>query len=49
MTVAAIITDDHLALQKAFDPDHLDLAAAFSMWAEIASSALEKELALRHE
>ena len=33
---------DGLALQKAIDPDHVDLAVAFSMWAAIASPALEK-------
>ena len=40
---------DGLALQKSLDPDHVDLGAAFAMWAEIVAPALERELALHSQ
>ncbi len=40
---------DGMALQKAIDPDHVDLEAVFAMWAEIVAPTLDTELALRDE
>jgi AcrR family transcriptional regulator len=47
LTSLMVAVVDGLALQKAMDPDRVDLPAVFALWAELLSPAVDETLGLR--